>query len=157
MWKVVESIRFQMDAREVYQGMVRLGDTGPLLNLSANGVRFACRPRPGGTQAGQYCVLLQASLVMEPSPAVRYGVIRAPQAGTGEGVQAVHVELVIARLLIRQVGPRCSEGVLGIVPYLELPEGDAHCLANLAAQHMSGSAFHQLAELVTRDRSTAGD
>lgn len=70
MWKAVGSVQFPLDAREAYQAIVRAGDAGDVVNLSANGVRFTCRPRPGPVQGGQHCIVLEASLTVKTSPAV---------------------------------------------------------------------------------------
>ncbi len=150
MWKAVRSVQFPMDAREAYQAIVSAGDAGPVVDLSANGVRFTCRPRPGLVQPGQYCVLLEASLIVQTSPAVFYGLAKLSKTANSGRVQSVHSDLVVARLLIRQSRPGSSEGILEIVPYLELPDTCARCLANLAIQHTSGSAFHELCEPLMR-------
>lgn len=157
MWKAVGSVRFPMDAREVYEAILRTGDSGPVAHLSANGVQFVCRPRPGGTQAGRCCVLLEISLTMQPVAAVHYGLMRVPDPAIGEGVQSLHMDMVVARLVITQLEPGSSEGVAELIPFLGLPDGSAHGLATLAVQHVTGSVFHGLCEPLLRGLVAEGD
>ena len=130
--KPTRYLRFPAEARKVYDALVEQGVAGSVFELAGDGMHLACHSWPHPAPPGQYWIVMDGMLTLDPETASGHGLACKSLPEELAGVQPPHLDPVVVCLIIQQMEPDNCDVVLEITPYSRRPHKESGYLAGTA-------------------------